>query len=107
MGAQLGAPCGGDNEGGGRVRVVMEGPQCQQGADVAEAAAVGRHDRGGPGSQYVGGKRAQWPRRMPSWDGGHGSAQRIVFFSIYSKTFQTESNRFDPKMVSPYSKNSK
>jgi hypothetical protein len=86
---------------------VMEGPQFRQGADVAEAAAVERHDRGGPGSQYVGGKRAHWPRRMPSWDGGHGSAQRIVFFSIYSKTFQTESNRFDPKMVSPYSKNSK
>jgi hypothetical protein len=42
-----------------------------------------------------------------AWAGGLGWPEGIVFFSIYSKTFQTELNRFAPKKVFPYSENSK
>jgi hypothetical protein len=65
---------------------------------------VGRYFQGGA---VHGTEKGAWVTLGERGPVALGPPEGIVFFLIYSKTFQTELNQFDPKMVFPYSKNSK
>jgi hypothetical protein len=72
---------------------------------VVEAATVGQRDMGGPGGTGT----REGKGHVGCRGGGRGPValgrpEGIVFFFIYSKTFEIELNQFDPKMVFPYSK---
>jgi hypothetical protein len=70
-----------------------------------EVAAIRRHDMGGPGGAVHRKEKGVWAAVGDRGLMALGWPEGIVFFSIYSKSFQMELTRFRTKMVFPYSKN--